>query len=490
MALLASCGNSILLPSTTGKQSCVQQRSGVNYHTGSGTTESPFLICSVTDFTNLISNSSDHDKNFKLGQNLNLTDVNISPIGSYDWNNSSAAPFRGVFDGNGKTLSNLKVDTSSTDYSAALFGATNGATIKNLSITNAQITTTSYGAILIGNATNTDLSNISISGSVSCATGSGVRCAGAVANTLIDDELVTMTDLTVDSTVTGHDLIGGVFGYYELNGASGVISSIEHNGSVTATPGAGNTFGGVISYLKMTNSGNINIRDIDSSSTTSLVNKGSFSGNFFGTIVAVDSSPSEIRVSNCHGSGNLTTPANFNAGFIGGFAGIINATSPASLVIEKSSYVGNVTISPGGTNRRYIGLFAGHVTGGVTIENSFTKGNLDIQSSGGRDTGLFIGSVTNGVIVSNNYVSGTLSGVSLGANIGGFVGSDAGGIYQTNYWDSTHYITNSNGIGSTSTPSNVEAKTNSQLKQSATFSSWDFDEVWQINENISLPVLR
>lgn len=74
--------------------------------------------------------------------------------------NDSDKAFKGVFDGNGYTISNLEQSLPRADN--GLFGFTNGATIKNLTIENADINMIYAGGIVVTSAKNTKFMNISV----------------------------------------------------------------------------------------------------------------------------------------------------------------------------------------------------------------------------------------------------------------------------------------------------------------------------------------
>ena len=88
-----------------------------------------------------------------LNKNVDLTDVAWTPIGD-----TKAHAFKGVFDGNGKTISNLTIDIPSGTYQG-LFGYVGGGntTIKNVKLSNVYINATKriagLAAEVIGDAT-------------------------------------------------------------------------------------------------------------------------------------------------------------------------------------------------------------------------------------------------------------------------------------------------------------------------------------------------
>lgn len=98
--------------------------------------------------------------NFVLDNDITLSasydnKINIAPHGD--------SPFKGVFDGNGYTISNLRQNTAGL-YNG-LFGFTDGATIKNLTIEGANISALYAGGIVVTLAKGTEFMNISVKNS-------------------------------------------------------------------------------------------------------------------------------------------------------------------------------------------------------------------------------------------------------------------------------------------------------------------------------------
>ena len=82
------------------------------------------------------------DKTFKLMDNIDLNNDRWTPIGS-----TKDAMFRGTFDGNGKTISNLVVESAS---GAGLFGCAAPVVIKDLTIDGAKIYGCDYAGAVVG----------------------------------------------------------------------------------------------------------------------------------------------------------------------------------------------------------------------------------------------------------------------------------------------------------------------------------------------------
>lgn len=172
--------------------------------------------------------------NYKLTANLNMGKNDIwTPIAS----------FKGTFDGNGYTISDLKVKTTKISYEngttvnyAGFFAGTNGATIKNLSISNL----TFYGDNI------TDLQNIKRAGFVANAeetTFTNVQIIGAIS--FVYKSTGTTNEETIDTTtpenlsfVYGCD-VGGLAGCASENSKfENIIATIQYKQNQNLSAGA------------------------------------------------------------------------------------------------------------------------------------------------------------------------------------------------------------------------------------------------------------
>lgn len=98
---------------------------------GKGTAESPYLIETAADLGWLSFNySSKSGAYFSLQNDIDLTGRTWRPIGTKD------TPFKGVFDGNGFTISGMTCSLQEQFGNHGLFGVTQNAVIKNLKLTN------------------------------------------------------------------------------------------------------------------------------------------------------------------------------------------------------------------------------------------------------------------------------------------------------------------------------------------------------------------
>ncbi|MBC5722563.1 chitobiase/beta-hexosaminidase C-terminal domain-containing protein, partial [Flintibacter sp. NSJ-23] len=108
------------------------ESASTEWYTGDG---DEYTISSAADLAGLAQlvngGTSFQKKTIKLGENIDLEGKEWTPIGR------NGKPFQGTFDGQGNTISNLKITGNSSD--AGLFGFTTGGEIKDFTLNNAQV---------------------------------------------------------------------------------------------------------------------------------------------------------------------------------------------------------------------------------------------------------------------------------------------------------------------------------------------------------------
>src|SRR5699024_9921352 len=97
-------------------------------------------------------------KTIKLGTDIDLNNMKWTPIGM------SSAPFKGTFDGNKHTISNLFIDGNSSDV--GLFGYTTDGEIKNLTVEDALVSGYLNVGVVAGTPYTSEYTNIEVTGHV------------------------------------------------------------------------------------------------------------------------------------------------------------------------------------------------------------------------------------------------------------------------------------------------------------------------------------
>ena len=163
----------------------------------------------------------------------NLEEKSWVPIG--DSNNK----YRGTFDGNHKTITNLYINAS--QYYTGLFGFTYEGTIKNLTFEYANVTeTNNYAGVLVGKAFGgSTLQNIKISNTCQIK---GGKYTGGIAGYLVGNAYNCVNY----ATVQGIQYIGGLCGHYSRSRTGNSMTACANYGNVTASS---LDVGGLVGYF-------------------------------------------------------------------------------------------------------------------------------------------------------------------------------------------------------------------------------------------------
>ena len=245
---------------------------------GEGTEEKPYLIHNAEElkqFRDNVNGGNNYSgKYVQLADDIELDSALWTPIGntSYDEakNYAPAYPdkvFSGVFDGNGKTIFDLKIkkDLDDTDpdviATIGLFGTTGeGAVIKDLTITNVDIDTTgrNVGA-LVGFAYKTTMDNITVDGNIQIIGGNNV--SGVCAMSRYSD--VSATNITVKgddgSLIKGNNIVGGLFAEIAPNNSKQTFSGLSVEN--VAIEGVGGV-GGIVGLLTNGAVSDVTVKDV------------------------------------------------------------------------------------------------------------------------------------------------------------------------------------------------------------------------------------
>jgi len=284
---------------------------------GSGTFEAPYLIASLANLSWLAQNSAAWGSFFKQTANINALETqhwddaddntdddlyNDPNDGTSTGDNNGFLPignlpknFTGNYDGDGFSISNLKINRPSTDYTG-FWGWISGSAISNLGLTSISVT----GAISTGGMAGR--ADASSSFNTCFTTGSvtgGVNFTGGLLGDI--ESTSTITDCYSSCTVSGFNRIGGLIG---VAGVTVTINKSYASGNVTQN---GST---------------------------------SFAGGFIGEGL------NDVKIFNCYSTGNVTGYDN-----VGGFAGAnFDGESYFEATLENCYSVGSVsgTSSVGG----------------------------------------------------------------------------------------------------------------------------------------------
>ncbi len=173
-------------------------------------------------------NSGDTDINIILDNDIDLSDIEWTPIGT------ESRPYTGTFDGGGHTITGLKIDKSGTDYVGLIGCLGSGGKVQNVTLTNISVS----GANCVGGIAGQNygtVENCSVNGTV---TGKGFTDTGGIAGS----NYGTISGCSAEGTVTGSVNVGGIAGGSYL----GVIIDGCHS---TAAVSGISSVGGVLGNL-------------------------------------------------------------------------------------------------------------------------------------------------------------------------------------------------------------------------------------------------
>ncbi len=337
---------------------CLPAKADSDYGGGTGRPGDPYLIYTAEQMNEIGANSEDWDKHFKLMADIDLgayTGISFKIIGS-----SSDSAFRGVFDGNGKEITNFRY-SSANKSNAGLFGYLKGpsAEIRNLGLVNPRVAADTYVGSLVGYAYEGVFTNCYAKGNRI----SGKESVGGLIGFARDGRI---TSCRVEGgSVSGNEEVGGLIG----RNSGGTITNSSATGMISADE---NDVGGLIGA----NSGTVTNcfaagavlgdRDVgglvgdNSGSIANSCSRGDASGEYsVGGLVGGNNGGT---ISNCYASGTVAGDRN-----AGGLAGTNNW--PGRIAYCYST--GGVT----GTT--YVGGLVGSNSEGLVSTSLW-----DIQTSG------------------------------------------------------------------------------------------------------------
>ena len=315
------------------------------------------------------------DDNVILTENIRLPD-NWTPAGNGTRNGPSITgdSYTGTFDGNGKTISNVK---------NSLFGVVTG-TVKNVK--------------LVADIDNTRSDSV-----------------GAVARILKGG---TISDVTVSGSVRGEEAVGGVVGRVL---AEGTVSNCTNSATVESTSGS-DAAGGIVGKAYYTVTGKeMNI--------IGCKNTGTINGKYAaGGIVGF----SAANVKNCENGGAITMTGT-NASAVGGIIGeqtnygtISGNKNTKDITVNGSANV-NVGGIIGWIRYQRSTSYANNMT--IAVTNNENSGSISSGNGTGLGTGGIVGLAYNqATVTGNKNTAGKISGGTFAAGIVGGLQKDGGNL--------------------------------------------------------------
>jgi len=503
------------LPPAAPNISCADEPDHPDFQTGSGTTSSPYLICTPQQLLKLSEDSLYWQSHFELGNNIELSGQIWESIGFYDDNDSSTRiPFTGSFDGNNYKIQNLAVENTSLTTSTGMFAHTDGATIVNLVLENFDIR--GHRKVgFVGTAFNTTLTDVSLTGTVQPPQGETASTFSAClfgyyeAN---NQDTVKVSNVNLDCDTYAHDVAATLFGWLQVqDGSSFELSNVQAQGDLIHTEG-GNSNAGIGAYIRVVGSNNsLVLKNIEFSGDVTIdQGAGSWSGHGFGQMHFSGSS-NNIEITEIQTSGNFSSVANFNHdGVLGGLVGNLTlALADSTVLFDKIAIQANITILNNSepTNHSISGFIGRLGFNNVSnldldIRNSYGRGQIQtLNNNTLNGVGGFIGEIrltgsdaTLDFNVNSCYsaVDLILAGGGL-TNSLGFVGTEQTiPNYTDNYFYSSNNLLGPGNSGESTSSAEVIYLDSTNILQSSQFvgPGWNFSTIWQANDGVTAPNLR
>lgn len=412
---------------------------------GEGTEENPYLLYTRAD---MFCVNNDVNASYKLMDDIDLEKQEFTPIG-----NAEAGAFAGTFDGNGHTISNLKV--SSGKY-AALFGCNEG-TVKNIVLKNIDVSGTRYAAGVV--AENAEAGSIAdckvLSGKVQGVDGLNPLNIGGICGLNGGKmEGVFENRASVKSEEIS-SIAGGIAG---KSTADIELSDVRNYGDIT-----GDCAGGLIGYgANVTITGGQNVGDI-SNFLLKDGNEATLSRTTYGDAGGILGHSIKANIEE-----------SYNAGKIAGTkygAGITARTQEAELNKCYNSAAITMKTTPHSYDYRprTKGLIANvNATGSTIIKNSYNSGNLQqfYSNAGASAAGT---PLEQPVLAGGSVFSSYESGIVTGQSIPVMRGENS---FMISHPDASGYTEN-------------------EMRTQETFVGWEFGTTWMMNaqRNSGYPTL-
>ena len=319
-----------------------------------GNEENPVIIMNADQLLNIQKNTDKLFKDdvlrseiyYKLGADIDLTDIEWTPIGKVD------KPFEGILNGDEHTISNF---TYSDDEGSnvGLFGYAKG-TLDNIKLNNCEVTGKENIGILVGNnigtITNIQTTNVKANGTTNTGILTGYN-SGEVSQNTIQGEVVATADNA-----------GGIVG----NNAGQITTN---NANVTVN--GGTNVGGIVGNT----TGEVN----DNTVTGTINATGDNCGGIIGHILNNDA------------SGNNSNVTIYGMNYVGGICGIAKINSrPGDKTVEldrnKAIGVVNGVSSVGGLMGGIHAEYPNYRYYGMRVSNSYS--NVEVNSTEENAGGL------------------------------------------------------------------------------------------------------
>ena len=187
-------------------------------------------------FADQVNNNGRTDINARLTASFAMDGTEWTPIGT------EAHRFKGIFDGNGKTITGLKCTDTSKEY-VGLVGFADGATIQNVTVHGATLNGRYYIGSVCGYLTGGTITNCHAVETVIGKTGREAqsRYCGGIVGYIISNTNVTGCTNSDTVSVSGYNFLGGIVGQAQ----QATVQRCFNSGAVT---GNSSPIGGIVGF--------------------------------------------------------------------------------------------------------------------------------------------------------------------------------------------------------------------------------------------------
>jgi len=309
--------------------------SSAQFSGGDGSENDPYIISTAQQLAQLATYINagtvpyaNNGMHYKLANDINLSTYGDNFDQGQGWTpiGNSNKPFKGIFDGNNKVVSNLyikRVDIVGLFGQIAFFSVVKNLSVKNVNITagtgNRNVVWVGGGGQnvivggVVGNSeSSSTVSNCYTTGTITCSI-SGSLWVGGVVGLNSDNSTVTNchSTATVSSTATVWSVAGGVVGKN-----FGKVTNSYSTGSVSVSTSGRNVIsyaGGVVGENKNNTSSVANCYSTGVISSTTTSSSFAFAGGVTGN--------NDNVVTNCYSTGTIMASASASNSFSGGITG-------------------------------------------------------------------------------------------------------------------------------------------------------------------------
>ncbi len=446
------------------------------YAAGSGTQNSPYIICTAAQLSQISQRTSDFSSWFQQAADVELSQQNFTPIGTV------ANPFRGRYFGQNKTIHNLTVTASSGDY-IGLFGVSDKALIDSMNLKDSSITVpnSQYVGSLIGQATNTTITNSDVlNGAVEGLRGVGLYIGGG--------QSISIFHVVASGQVSlSQDLGGGIVGYCWQEC---VAYDAELDVNISGRDDLGGIFGGTYASLmqKTTVRGAITGRDYIGGLYGSGCNEPIRRSSFVGSISGGQALGGLLGQS-CEGQSIYRSFADVSISGEADLGGLGGSTINGFSVYD--SYARGTITGNGAVQERAGGIAGSLDSSSLNVNRSYAAVNISGQfSQAGGLIGVFYSFST--MSGNNFFTTGNIIGNSAGNDVSIMIGEDtstnglAGASY---YWSGAECTNDGAGNCGNLIGSSVGTFSDFYDQTKLPLSNFNFTDVWRENAN-AFPTLR